>query len=279
MPGRLVICATPIGNLSDASPRLAEALRDADLVYAEDTRRARVLLDHVGADTPVRSYFVGNEAARAEELVDRLSDGQSIVLISDAGTPVVADPGMTAVAAARKAGADLTTVPGPSAVTASLAVSGFGADRFTFEGFLPRKGARRAERLAAIGDADHTVVFFTTGPRVVDDLAGLATASDGDRQVVVCRELTKLHEEIWAGSLSGASAHWAGAVRKGEFTVVVEAGAPKAVTHTIEEALAVASRRVEDGEKRSTVAKEVARELGVDRGELYDRLTRSPSQD
>lgn len=279
MPGHLVLCSTPIGNLGDTTARLAEALAGADLVYAEDTRRARTLLDHLGVDVPLRSYFVGNEAARAVELADRLGAGATIALVTDAGTPAVADPGVSAVTAARSVGAEVTVVPGPSAVTAALAVSGLGADRFTFEGFLPRRGRARAEAIDSVAASDRTVVFFTTGQRIVADLADLAARSNHDREVVVCREITKLHEEVWAGTLGVAAPHWAGAVRKGEFTVVVAAAAPPAPTGSLDDAEAEARRRLDAGERPTVVAKEVSRAFGVDRGALYDRLASSPTQE
>jgi 16S rRNA (cytidine1402-2'-O)-methyltransferase len=196
--GRLILCAGPIGNLGDAAPRLGEALREATLIYAEDTRRARILLDHLGVTTPVRSYFVGNEAERAVELQDRLAGGEVIALLTDAGTPGIADPGLTAVRAVA-AGAEVTAVPGPSAVTMALAVSGESADRFVFEGFLPRKGEERASRVAAIAAETRTVVFFASPERLVADLADLAGQHPGSRSCVVARELTKLHEECGGG--------------------------------------------------------------------------------
>ncbi len=176
MPGTLILCASPIGNLADAPPRLAEALTSADLVYAEDTRRARILLGHLGVSRPVRSYFVGNEAERAAELAGRLADGETVALLTDAGVPTISDPGLSAVRAALEAGAVVTGVPGPSAVTMAVAVSGFPADRFAFEGFLPRRGERRAERLAALAGEPRTLVLFCSPGRLAADLADLAAA-------------------------------------------------------------------------------------------------------
>ncbi len=267
MAGTLILCATPIGNLGDAPPRLREALESADVVYAEDTRRAQTLLAHLGVRATLRSYFVGNEQERAGELAAHLANGAIVALITDAGTPAVADPGVTAVRAAREVGATTSAVPGPSAVTMALAVSGFGGDRFVFEGFLPRKGGERTGRLAAIGTEDRTVVCFTTGSRVAKDLTDLAAASPPDREVVVCRELTKAFEEIWHGRLADAPAHWEQAVVKGEFTLVlapVEAAPP-----SLEEGIASVRRRIEGGERPSDAAKAVARETGLPRSDLY----------
>ena len=151
MPGTLILCAGPIGNLGDAPPRLAEALRSAAVVYAEDTRRARILLGHLGVSRPLRSYFAGNEAERAAELAGRLEAGETVALLTDAGMPTISDPGLSAVRAALGVGAAVTGIPGPSAVTLAVAVSGPPADRFAFEGFLPRKGAARTRAAGVAG--------------------------------------------------------------------------------------------------------------------------------
>ncbi len=172
--GRLVICATPIGNLSDVSERLGSALRDAELIYAEDTRRTRTLLDAVGATTTMRSMFEGNEAKRAEELIAALRDGKTVALVTDAGMPAISDPGARAVAMAHREGYPVSVVPGPSAVTSALALSGFGGDRFAFEGFLPRQGRDRTTRLERIASEDRPVVLFASPNRLAADLRDLA---------------------------------------------------------------------------------------------------------
>ena len=268
MPGTLILCAGPIGNLADAPPRLAEALRSADLVYAEDTRRARVLLGHLGVSRPVRSYFVGNEAERAAELAGRLAEGETVALLTDAGVPTISDPGLSAVRAALGAGAKVTGVPGPSAVTLAAAVSGFPLDRFVFEGFLPRRGERRTERLAALVGEPRTMVLFCSPGRLDADLADLAAALGGDRPCVVCREMTKLHEEIRRGTLEGAGRHWGEGPARGEVTLVV-GGAPAA-----EPDLAAALARVEElaagGSALSAACRVVAGEQGVRRRALYE---------
>lgn len=267
MPGTLILCATPIGNLGDAPPRLKEALDSADVVYAEDTRRAQTLLAHLGVHATLRSYFVGNEQERSAELAGHLDAGETVALITDAGTPVVADPGVTAVRAAREVGATVTAVPGPSAVTMALAVSGFGGDRFVFEGFLPRKGGERSARIESIGSEERTVVCFTTGSRVAKDLGDLAAASPADRHVVVCRELTKAFEEIWHGRLADAPAHWEESITKGEFTLVLEPVEPAPVS--MEDGIALVRRRIEAGERPSDAAKTVAKATGLPRSDLY----------
>ncbi len=203
--GNLVLCATPIGNLGDTSPRLLEVLAGADVVYAEDTRRAARLFRHLDIDRSARSYFVGNEAGRAGQLRDELANGMTVALLTDAGTPSVSDPGLSAVEAALEAGATVTTVAGPSAVTAALTVSGLPADRFVFEGFLPRSGGGRTTVLEALAIEQRTSVIFSSPRRLGADLADLAAKLGGRRRVVVVRELTKLHEEVWRGSLEEAA--------------------------------------------------------------------------
>ncbi len=274
MAGRLILCAGPIGNLGDAAPRLGEALREATLVYAEDTRRARILLDHLGVTTPLRSYFVGNEAERSVELERHLAAGEVVALLTDAGTPGIADPGLTAVRAAVAAGAVVTGVPGPSAVTMALAVSGEPADRFVFEGFLPRKGKERTARIAAIGAETRTTVFFAAPDRLADDLADLAAVHDEPRRCVVARELTKLHEEVWRGSLDEAVAEWTGRDRvRGEVTVVL--GALEASAPDLEAAVVTAQALIAVGVSPSEAVRRTATTTGVSRRTLYERVVNS----
>ncbi|RPI23464.1 MAG: 16S rRNA (cytidine(1402)-2'-O)-methyltransferase [Actinobacteria bacterium] len=267
-----MICATPIGNLGDASPRLAEALRSADVVYAEDTRRTAVLLRHLGVSPTVRSFFVGNEQDRAAELGERLAGGDTVALVTDAGTPGVADPGVSAVRAAQECGAVVTIVPGPSAVTAAIAVAGFASDRFAFEGFLPRKGALRAHRLEQLAAEDRTIVLFSATRRAGEDLEALAAALGAERRVVVARELTKVHEEVWRGTLAAAAEHWSGEERRGEFTIVVAPRPPGAPS--LDQALLAVTAAVESGASLSAAVRSVAEDLGVPRRALYEAALR-----
>jgi 16S rRNA (cytidine1402-2'-O)-methyltransferase len=265
----LIICAGPIGNLDDAPPRLGSALAEADVVYAEDTRRARVLLDHLGVDRPVRSYFVGNEADRSAELSARLLEGDSVALISDSGMPGVADPGVSAVRVARDVGAAVSVIPGPSAVIAAVAVSGFGADRFVFEGFLPRKGRDRQRRIEQLALEARTAVFFSSPRRLIGDLTDLAAACGDDRPLCVARELSKRFEEIWWGPAGSAATHWNEAGPRGEFTVVV-AAADRPVD--LEGAIEIAAELVEAGASRSEAARRAAAETGASRREIYELI-------
>jgi len=268
MTGRLVVCATPIGNLGDASPRLAETLRDADVVYAEDTRRSRVLLAVLGIDRSLRSYFIGNEEQRSEELVGHLEAGRTVALITDAGMPSISDPGVSAVQSARRVGAEVQVVPGPSALTAALALSGFDAQRFVFEGFLPKKGPERKSRLAALACDERTMVVFSATHRVSRDLADLAASLGPDRPVAVCRELTKLHEEVRWETLAEAVAHLEDQGARGEFTVVIQGAAP--TVPAFDDALADALRRIEGGENLAAAVRAVATQFGVRRRALYE---------
>ena len=267
----LYLCATPIGNLGDVSERLAEVLRSVDIVYAEDTRRTSTLLRFVDSDRPIRSYFIGNEAYRVNELVERLGRGENVALVTDAGTPVVADPGVSAVAAAVEAGATVTVIPGPSAVTAALAVSGFGGDRFVFEGFLPRRGEERRTRAAEIAREVRPIVLFCSPRRVTDDLALIAAEAGEDRRICVCRELTKQFEEIWRGTLGEAVEHWSSNQPRGEFTVVIE-GAQTADELSLEQAIQRARLLVEAGASKSDAAKQVAKETSFAKKPIYEAL-------
>lgn len=267
--GRLYVCATPIGNLGDVSDRLRETLMTADVIYAEDTRRTSKLLQHIGAKTKAQSLFVGNEKARSRRLVDDVRAGKTVALVSDAGMPTVSDPGAEAVRLVQDEGLSLTVIPGPSAVTTAITLSGFGGDRFSFEGFLPRKGKERSRRLHKLGFDDRPVVIFASPHRVAGDLRDLLDAVGADRRVAVTREMTKLHEEVWVGTLGEAVEHWSGET-KGELTLVLE-GSPLAPV-TAEAAIAEARSLVDTGTSPSDAARTVARASGVSRRVIYQKL-------
>jgi 16S rRNA (cytidine1402-2'-O)-methyltransferase len=274
MTGRLVICATPIGNLADASPRLRQTLAESDVVFAEDTRRTGKLIEHLGVEAELRSFFLGNEKKRSIEIRSRLERGETIALVSDAGMPAISDPGVAAVRAARSVGAVVSVVPGPSAVTAAIAVAGLGGDRFVFEGFLPRSGEERERRVAEAANDHRPVVLFSAPNRVAKDLADISSVAGPERLLVVAREVTKLHEEIWIGTLEDAVAHWTHEVEpRGEFTLVIE---PRAEDPPdLAEALTVVERRMADGERLSNATREVAAETGVSRRALYEAALES----
>ena len=228
-PGVLYVVATPIGNLADISARARDVLAEVDVVAAEDTRHSGTLLKHLGIDTPLLSLHDHNKAKRAPLLVARLMAGESVALISDAGTPLISDPGFDLVRAARVAGVTVTPVPGASALVAALSVSGLPTDRFVFEGFLPAKQAARRERLGGLSAEHRTLVFYESVHRLKESLEDMAAAFGPQRPAVLARELTKLHEGVREAPLR-ALAEWAAsdpAAAKGEVVLMV-AGAPAA---------------------------------------------------
>jgi 16S rRNA (cytidine1402-2'-O)-methyltransferase len=267
--GCLYVCATPIGNLGDVSDRLRETLVTADVIYAEDTRRTSKLLQHIGAKTKARSLFVGNEKARSRKLVDEVRAGKTVVLVSDAGMPTVSDPGAEAVRIVQDEGLSLTVIPGPSAVTTAITLSGFGGDRFSFEGFLPKKGKERSRRLHQLGFEDRPVVMFASPHRLAGDLRDLLDVVGVDRKVAVTREMTKLHEEVWVGTLGEAVERWTGEIR-GEITLVLEGSSLTPVT--AEAAIAEARSLVDAGTSPSDAARRVAQDSGVSRRVIYQAL-------
>jgi 16S rRNA (cytidine1402-2'-O)-methyltransferase len=222
--GTLHVVATPIGNLADLSPRALDTLRAVDAICAEDTRHTRHLLSHFGIEKPLLALHEHNEAEVAGRLVARLAAGDSLALVSDAGTPLVSDPGFRLVRAAREAGIRVSPVPGPSAIIAALSVAGLPSDRFAFEGFLPVKSAARRERLASLAGEERTLVFYESSHRIAEALADLRTVYGDDRRAVLARELTKLFETVLDGRLADlhAAVESDANQRKGEFVVLVE---------------------------------------------------------
>ncbi|MBT8396058.1 MAG: 16S rRNA (cytidine(1402)-2'-O)-methyltransferase [Gemmatimonadetes bacterium] len=269
---KLFLVSTPIGNLGDLSPRAGEALASVSRILAEDTRRTRKLLSHLGLAVPLVSLHSHNEASRLKMVVDSLASGEDLALVSDAGTPLVSDPGRRVVEAVLDAGFPVVPIPGPSAVLAALVGSGFSGDRFSFLGFLPRKGPERAELLDRIYGSPDTVVLFESPERVADLLTALSESCGPDRAVAVARELTKVHEEFVRGSLAQVGAHFQDNRPRGEFVVVVsgssEAERGTAVDEEAARALAVAL--LKDGLTPSRAAREVARRLKVPRNLSYD---------
>jgi 16S rRNA (cytidine1402-2'-O)-methyltransferase len=270
--GTLYVVATPIGNLGDLSPRAAEVLRAVAAVAAEDTRRTLKLFAHLGVPAPeMLSLPAFDERARVGRIVDRLAAGEDVALCTDAGTPGVSDPGAALVAAAWDAGARIVPVPGPSAAISALSASGFPADRFLFAGFLPRKGGARAEALRALAAAAATVVLYEAGNRTAATLADLAEAL-GDRDALVARELTKLHETLLRGKLSALAALVPADV-PGEVTIVISGEGALPVAAEPEEPLeAELARRLAAGEPPSALAREVARARGLKRSDVYSAL-------
>jgi len=269
MPGRLILAATPIGNVGDGSARLWEALSTADVVAAEDTRVTKELAMRaqirIGGD--LVALHEHNEGHVAQRLVDRVLAGDTVVVVSDAGMPLVSDPGYRLLTAAIAAGALIEVLPGPSAVLAALALSGLPTDRFAFEGFPPRKDGEKASALAALAGEQRTLIFFESPHRVAATLAAMAEAFGGDRQASVSREITKRYEQTRRGPLSDLAA-WAAAEQlRGEIAIVV-AGRP-AEAPTVDRLVAEALTRIGEGERAKAVVADLAATFGVPQRDLY----------
>ena len=278
MTGVLVLAGTPIGSMDDASPRLIDELTRADVIAAEDTRRFRRLTSALGVTITARvvSYYDATEAARTPDLLAAIRDGKRVVLVTDAGMPLVSDPGYRLVSAAAAEGLAVTVAPGPSAVIAALAVSGLPADRFCFEGFLPRKSGDRRSRLAELAPERRTLVFFEAPHRLDATLTDLAAAFGADRAAAVCRELTKTYEEVKRGGLAEL-AEWAAGDVRGEITIVVS-GAPERVVSTAPADLAAAVTSYEEtGLTRKEAIAAVVAETGAGRRVVFDAVVAAKS--
>jgi 16S rRNA (cytidine1402-2'-O)-methyltransferase len=271
--GRVVLAAAPLGDVRDASARLRTALASTPVIAAEDTRRVRRLCADLGVTPSGRivSFFDANESSRVPSLIDALRDGEDVLVVTDAGMPSVSDPGYRLVVAAVDADLPVTVLPGPSAVTAALAVSGLPVDRFCFEGFLPRRPGERRRALAALAGEPRTLVFFEAPHRLAAALADLAAAFGADRAAVVCRELTKTYEEVRRGSLAEL-ANWADDGVRGEITLVV-GGAPAVASAAGPAELAAAvAEREEAGQPRKEAIAEVAVAHGRPKREVFDAV-------
>ncbi len=274
-PGRgiLAVVATPIGNLDDLSPRAVQTLAEADLVVCEDTRHTRRLLSAAGVSAP--SLLAANdhtEAGQVATVLDRLAQGARVALVSDAGLPGISDPGERTVRAAAAAGFEVVVVPGPSAALAGLVVSGLPTGRFVVEGFLPRRGSGRSERLAALATEERTVVVFEAPHRLARTLADLSAALGGDRPVALCRELTKLHEEVWRGTLAAAAERATQVSPRGEYVVVIAGAAPAPGPDDAELLTALEQARATGTSTKDAVA-EVAAAYGAPKRRVYQLAT------
>jgi 16S rRNA (cytidine1402-2'-O)-methyltransferase len=263
----LYVVATPIGNLEDITTRALRVLGEVDLIAAEDTRHSRKLLNHFDIRTPLISCHEHNERQRQAELVDRLLAGERVALVSDAGTPAIADPGYRLVCACHAAGIPVVPVPGPSALVAALSAAGVPTDRFVFEGYLPARAAARTACLEGLRDQPRTVVLYETPHRLLAALAAIAAIWGGERPLVVARELTKLHEELFRGTAAAALNHFGTAPVRGELVLILPPVAPAAPVVGVEEALR--QLMVDGGQARSAAVRQVAKTLGVARSEVY----------
>jgi 16S rRNA (cytidine1402-2'-O)-methyltransferase len=271
--GRLIVCATPIGNLEDASPRLARTLAEADMIACEDTRQTRKLLAHLGVTTRMTSYHEVGEKERAKELAERVATGLRLALVTDAGTPAVSDPGYLLVTACLARGVPVEVVPGPSAALAALVVSGLPTDRFCFEGFLPRRPGQRDRRLAELATEPRTMVFFEAPHRVLATLDAMVAAFGPERASAAVRELTKVHEQVLRGPLGTVRDELATQGPRGELTLVV-GGAPagSAAQATPAELAAEVATLVAGGTSTRDAVTAVAEATGAPRRSVYQAV-------
>ena len=268
-PGSLYVVATPLGNLGDLTHRAADTLRAVAVVAAEDTRRTRGLLSHLDAHPRLLSFHAHSDRGRVDEVIAILRGGEDVALVTDAGTPGVSDPGPLLVDAVRAAGLPVVPIPGASAVTTALSVSGFSADRYAFLGFPPRKGAERERWLGNAGRSPDTVVCYEASNRLAELLADLGRTAGSGRRALVARELTKLHEELRAGSLAELAAYYADHEPKGEVTLVL-AGAPASAPVVDPELVRAAARElVGAGRTTKDVVAEMVARFGLPRNEVY----------
>jgi 16S rRNA (cytidine1402-2'-O)-methyltransferase len=265
--GTLYLVSTPIGNLEDITVRAMRVLRDCALIATEDTRTARRLLDHFNIKSPLISYFEHNKLTRLDRLLDALQVGD-VALISEAGTPVLSDPGYELVCAAIERGIRVVPVPGASAVTAALSVSGLPTNRFLYLGFLPRRAGDRHRLLSEVATERAVLVLFEAPHRLLATLAAAQDTLGGHRRCTICREMTKLHEEIWRGTLSDALNEWHAREPRGEFTLVIAGAAPPA-TWSEEQVRSALAEMFAAGVGRSEAARQVARQSGWSKRSVY----------
>jgi 16S rRNA (cytidine1402-2'-O)-methyltransferase len=275
--GTLYVVATPLGNLGDLTLRAGDVLRQVPVVAAEDTRRTRGLLTHLGASPQLLSFHAHSDARRVEVLLDILRDGRDVALVSDAGTPLVSDPGAELITAVREAGLRIVPIPGPSAVATALSAAGLGGDRYLFLGFVPRKGSERTRLLARAAQEEWPVVFFEAPPRLTALLRDLAGVAGEGRRAVVTRELTKLHEDIRGGTLTELAAHYEATEPRGELTVVLAGtGKPAEPPDRTEEAVELARTLLADGATRKEVVRRLTDALGLPRNDAYRLVMELP---
>ncbi|HEY8495895.1 MAG TPA: 16S rRNA (cytidine(1402)-2'-O)-methyltransferase [Limnochordales bacterium] len=280
-PGQLYICGTPIGNLEDITLRALRVLREVSLIAAEDTRHTRKLLAHFGISTPVVSLHEHNEAQRTPQILERLMQGESVALVSDAGMPLIQDPGQGLVRAAAEAGIPITVIPGPTALVAALAGSGLPTDRFAFEGFLPREARRRRAHLETLKNDPRTLVFYEAPHRLRAALADILAVL-GDRPACIARELTKVHEEWQRESLSELVRQWAERTPQGEFVIVVAgASAGEAEPAPVADNTAILERlraHMRAGADKKAAVQAVAAEFRLPRRTVYQAALALPAE-
>lgn len=272
MAGKLYIVGTPIGNLGDFSPRAVETLRAVDFIAAEDTRVTVKLLNHFEISTPMTSYHEHNLRERGEYIIERLKSGENCALVTDAGMPAISDPGEDLVRLAHLRGIRVETVPGPTALATALALSGMSVGRFCFEGFLTTVKSNRVKRLDALKDEERTLVFYEAPHKLLNTLKDMKNYF-GDREIALCKELTKLHESAMKTTLAEAIEYFEETPPKGEFVLIVSGAQKEEITFSLEEAVLRAKNLLKDGMPASMAAKTAAKETGIKKGDIYKALT------
>lgn len=273
MPGILYIVGTPIGNLSDFSPRAIQTLREVDFIAAEDTRVTLKLLNHFDIRKPLVSYHEHNLRERGEAIIQRVLDGENVAVVSDAGMPCVSDPGEDIVRLAAEADIQTIVIPGPSAAISALCISGLSTSRFSFEGFLSTNRKNRREHLQSLIGDTHTLIFYEAPHKLLDTLKDMAAAFGADRRISLCREMTKIHEQVFRTTLEEAVQYYTENTPKGEFVLILE-GAQKPVEPeiTFEQAVEEASRLVQSGIRATDAAKQVSAHTPFKKSEIYSAL-------
>lgn len=272
--GKLYVVGTPIGNLSDFSPRGIETLESVDYIAAEDTRVTLRLLSHFGIKKPLLSYYKPHEAEKSAKILELLHDGNTVALVSDAGMPCISDPGVYLVQRCHEQGIPVESVPCCNAAITAVAISGIDTARFTFEGFLPVDKKERRQRLADIAGLPHTLIYYEAPHKLRQTLADLSRALGGDRKAALCRELTKLHEEVVRGTLAELGTLYETTEPRGEYVIVIEGAAPvQQESMSLEQAAELARSYADGGMKLSEACKTAAQAAGVSRKELYKLLS------
>ncbi len=273
MPGIIYIVGTPIGNLSDFSPRAIQTLREVDFIAAEDTRVTLKLLNHFDIRKPLVSYHEHNLRERGEAIIQRVLDGENVAVVSDAGMPCVSDPGEDIVRLAAEADIQTIVIPGPSAAISALCISGLSTSRFSFEGFLSTNRKNRREHLQSLIGDTHTLIFYEAPHKLLDTLKDMAAAFGADRRISLCREMTKIHEQVFRTTLEEAVQYYTENTPKGEFVLILE-GAQKPVEPeiTFEQAVEEASRLVQSGIRATDAAKQVSAHTPFKKSEIYSAL-------
>ena len=271
MPGMLYLVPTPIGNLGDISQRCRQTLENADFIAAEDTRVSLKLLNHLNIKKPLVSYYEHNRESSGQKIIERILAGETCALVSDAGSPAISDPGEDLVALCAQNDIIVSAIPGPCAVITALSMSGLPTGRFTFEGFLSTNKKNRLEHLDELLSEQRTMIFYEAPHKLTNTLQDLRNAFGGERRISLCRELTKLHEEVIRTTLDGAIEYYTQQSPRGEYVLVVEGAAPvEEACFTMEDGLKLVEKKIAEGLSRKDAVKQVAKETGLSKNELYD---------